>query len=42
MEIEDVGSDDTVGDRPVPGTPIREASTATDKEDADLVISAKY
>jgi hypothetical protein len=32
-----VGSDDTVGDSPVSGVPIREASTATDEEDADLV-----
>jgi hypothetical protein len=37
VEMEDVGSDDTVGDKPVPGTPIREASTAIDEEDADLV-----
>jgi hypothetical protein len=37
VEMEDVGSDDSVGDRSVPGTPIREASTATDEEDADLV-----
>jgi hypothetical protein len=35
--MEDVGSDDTTGDRPVPGVPIREASAVTDEEDADLV-----
>jgi hypothetical protein len=35
--MEDVESDDTVRDRPVPGEPIREASTATDDEDAELV-----
>jgi hypothetical protein len=35
--MEDVGSDDTVGDRPVPSSPIREASTAMDEEDTDLV-----
>jgi hypothetical protein len=35
--IEDVESDDTAKDRPVPGEPIREASTATNEEDAELV-----
>jgi hypothetical protein len=33
----DVGSDDTTRDRPVPSAPIREANTATDKEDPNLV-----
>jgi hypothetical protein len=37
VEMEDVRSDDTAGHRPIPGAPIREASTATDEEDADLV-----
>jgi hypothetical protein len=37
VEMEYVGSDDTTGDRPVPGMPIREAITAIDKEDANLV-----
>jgi hypothetical protein len=35
--IEDVGSDNTVKDRPVPDAPIKEASIATNEEDADLV-----
>jgi hypothetical protein len=35
--MEDVGSDDIAEGRPVLGTSIREASTATDKEDANLV-----
>jgi hypothetical protein len=35
----DVGteSDDTAGGGPVPGEPIREGSTATDRDDDDLV-----
>jgi hypothetical protein len=33
----DTKSDDTVGDRPVPGEPIREGSIATDRDDDDLV-----
>jgi hypothetical protein len=37
VEMEDVGSDNTVRDKPVPGVSIREASTATDEEDVDLV-----
>jgi hypothetical protein len=39
MEImmEDVESDDAARDRPVPSEPIREACTATDEEDAELV-----
>jgi hypothetical protein len=36
MDI-DTESDDTVGDRPVPGEPIREGSTATDRDDDELV-----
>jgi hypothetical protein len=35
--MEDVESEDTARDRPGPGEPIREASTATDEEDAELV-----
>jgi hypothetical protein len=35
--MEDVESDDAVKDRPGPGELIREASMATDKEDAKLV-----
>jgi hypothetical protein len=35
--MEDVESDNTARDRPGPGEPIREASTATDEEDAELV-----
>jgi hypothetical protein len=33
----DTESDDTAGGRPVPGEPIREGSTATDRDDDDLV-----
>jgi hypothetical protein len=33
----DTESDDTVGGRPVPGEPIRKGSTATDRDDDDLV-----
>jgi hypothetical protein len=33
----DTKSDDTAGGRPVPGEPIREGSTATDRDDDDLV-----
>jgi hypothetical protein len=36
MDI-DTESDDTAGDRLVPGEPIREGSTATDRDDDDLV-----
>jgi hypothetical protein len=35
--MEDVGSDDTAKDRPILGASIREASTAMDEEDANLV-----
>ena len=35
--MEDVESDDSARDRPSPSEPIREASTTTDKEDAELV-----
>ena len=35
--MEEAMSDDTTRDRPVPGEPIRGASTATDKEDEELV-----
>jgi hypothetical protein len=34
--MEDVESDDAARDRPVPGKPIKEASTTTDEEDAEL------
>jgi hypothetical protein len=34
--MEDVVSDNAVGDRPVPGELIKEASIATDEEDAEL------
>jgi hypothetical protein len=37
VEVEDVGSDDTTRDNPVPGKLIREASTTTDEEDSELV-----
>jgi hypothetical protein len=36
MDI-DTESDDTAGDRPDPGEPIREGSTTTDRDDDDLV-----
>jgi hypothetical protein len=35
--MEDVKSDDAARHRPVPGEPIREASTTTDEKDAELV-----
>jgi hypothetical protein len=35
--MEDTESDDVAKDRPGPGEPIREASTTTDKKDAELV-----
>jgi hypothetical protein len=35
--MEDMESDDIARDRPGPGEPIREASTTTDEEDAELV-----
>jgi hypothetical protein len=35
--MEDVESDDATRDRPILGEPIREASTTTDEEDAELV-----
>ena len=37
--MEDVESDDTTRDRPVPSEPIRGASTATNEEDAELVYN---
>jgi hypothetical protein len=39
--MEDVGSDDIAGDRPVPAVSIKEASTTKDEEDADLVMYQK-
>jgi hypothetical protein len=35
--MEDVESDNATRDRPVPSEPIREASTAIEEEDAELV-----
>jgi hypothetical protein len=35
--MENVESDDAAKDRPVPGEPIREASTATNEEESELV-----
>jgi hypothetical protein len=35
--MEDVESDDAAKGRPIPGEPIREATTTTDEEDAKLV-----
>ena len=37
--MENVESDDTAKNRPRPGEPIKEASTATDEEDAELVYN---
>ena len=37
--MEEAESDETTKDRPVPGEPIREASTATNEEDAKLVYN---
>jgi hypothetical protein len=37
VEMEDIGSDNTVSDKPILGVSIREASAATDEEDVDLV-----
>ena len=37
VTMEETARDDTTRDRPIPGEPIRGASTATDEEDEDLV-----
>jgi hypothetical protein len=37
--MEDVESDDAARDRLLPSEPIREANTATDEEDAELVYN---